>query len=180
MVYNSWYATGFDVRDQQQRELAREAARLGAEVFVVDDGWFVGRDSDRAGLGDWVPDPAKFPEGLESLIAEVSGLGMRFGIWVEPESVNAASSLYRQHPEWVYRGEQRPLVPLRNQYILDFGRADVVAWAKAWLRDLLSRFDITYLKWDLNRVVTDGGRPGDPTGRDWSAQHAEGTWTSCG
>src|SRR5690606_20324972 len=118
IVYNSWYATTFDVRPEHQAELAEAAAELGAEVFVVDDGWFRGRTSDRAGLGDWTPDPAKFPDGLDPLITAVTGLGLRFGIWVEPEAVNPDSDLYRAHPDWVYRAGDRPLVTVRNQYLL--------------------------------------------------------------
>lgn len=174
IVYNSWYATEFDVRPDHQLALAERAARIGAEVFVVDDGWFAGRDNDRAGLGDWFPDPHHFPEGLDPLIAGVQALGMRFGIWVEPEAVNPDSRLYREHPEWVYRAGERPLVTVRNQYVLDFGRTEVVEWTLGWLRDLLSDQRITYLKWDMNRPISDGGRPGDRHGRQWQVQHAEG------
>jgi len=174
VVYNSWYATTFDIASEQQVDLARQASDLGAEVFVVDDGWFAGRVDDTAGLGDWTPDPVKFPLGLGPLIDEVTRLGLRFGIWVEPECVNPHSDLYRQHPEWVYRAGERPLTSMRNQYVLDFGRPDVVSWACEWLRGLLADDRITYLKWDLNRPITDGGRPGDPHGRAWSTQHAEG------
>ncbi|MFC7624191.1 alpha-galactosidase [Microlunatus sp. GCM10028923] len=174
IVYNSWYATEFDVRPEHQAALAEVAAELGAEVFVVDDGWFAGRTSDRAGLGDWTPDPAKFPHGLDPLITSVTGLGMRFGIWVEPEAVNPDSDLYRAHPDWVYRAGDRPLVTVRNQYLLDFGRPEVVAWCEQTLRTLLADHRISYLKWDMNRPVSDGGRPGDDHGRQWPVQHVEG------
>ncbi|MGI5130683.1 alpha-galactosidase [Pseudonocardia sp. CA-107938] len=171
VVYNSWYATGFDVRVDHQLALADVAADLGAEVFVVDDGWFVGRTSDRAGLGDWHVDPEKFPDGLEPLVTGVLERGMRFGLWIEPESVNPDSDLYRAHPDWVYRAGDRPLTTMRNQYVLDLGRPEVKAWAAATLRRLLTRYPITYLKWDMNRAVTDGGRPGDPHSREWSVAH---------
>lgn len=174
IVYNSWYATTFDVRVEHQLGLAKRAAALGVEVFVVDDGWFSGRDDDRAGLGDWWPDAKKFPEGLAPLVSGVVALGLRFGIWVEPEAVSPRSRLYAEHPDWVYRAGDRPLVTVRNQYVLDFGRAEVVDWAKGWLRELLSDHRITYLKWDMNRPVSDGGRPGDMHGREWSVQHARG------
>ena len=174
IVYNSWYATTFDVRPEQQLALADRAAALGVEAFVVDDGWFSGRDDDKGGLGDWWPDERKFPDGLDPLIAGVLERGMRFGIWVEPEAVNPRSRLFEEHPEWVYRAGDRPLVTVRNQYVLDFGRREVVDWAKGWLRDLLSDRRITYLKWDMNRPVSDGGRPGDLHGREWSIQHAAG------
>ena len=171
VVYNSWYATGFDVRAEHQLALADVAADLGAEVFVVDDGWFVGRTSDEAGLGDWCVDPDKFPDGLEPLVKGVLARGLQFGLWIEPEAVNPDSELYRSHPDWVYRAGARPLLTIRNQYVLDLGRPDVEAWAAATLRRLLTEQPITYLKWDMNRAVTDGGRPGDPRGREWSIAH---------
>ncbi|SEQ72553.1 alpha-galactosidase [Microlunatus flavus] len=171
VVYNSWYATTFAVDVDHQRALADVAAGLGVEVFVVDDGWLWGRDSDRAGLGDWTPDPVKFPDGLGPLTDAVLAHGMRFGIWVEPEAVNPDSDLYRAHPDWVYRAGDRPLVTKRHQLVLDLGRPEVLTWTLGWLRDLLSAHPITYLKWDMNRPVTDGGRPGDPYGRQWAVQH---------
>jgi alpha-galactosidase len=171
VVYNSWYATGFDVRVEHQLALADVAAEIGVEVFVVDDGWFAGRTSDRSGLGDWNPDPAKFPDGLGPLATGVLDRGMRFGLWVEPEAVNPDSDLFRAHPDWVYRAGGRPLTTMRNQYVLDLGRPDVEQWAAAMLRRLLTEHPITYLKWDMNRAVSDGGRPGDPRGREWSLQH---------
>ncbi|WP_163743693.1 alpha-galactosidase [Phytoactinopolyspora halotolerans] len=174
VVYNSWYATEFDVRPEHQLKLADVAAEIGAEVFVVDDGWFTGRTSDRAGLGDWMPDPETFPDGLDPLVDGVRHRGMRFGLWVEPEAVNPDSDLYRAHPDWVYRVDGRQLTTVRNQLVLDFGRDDVVTWAEDTLRRLLSRYPVTYLKWDMNRPVSDGGRPGDPHGAQWSVQHAAG------
>jgi alpha-galactosidase len=174
IIYNSWYATTFDVRLDQQLGLADRAAALGVEAFVVDDGWFSGRDDDRGGLGDWWPDERAFPDGLDPLVTGVLERGMRFGIWVEPEAVNPRSRLFEEHPDWVYRAGDRPLVTVRNQYVLDFGRPAVVEWAKGWLRDLLADERITYLKWDMNRPVSDGGRPGDLHGREWAIQHAEG------
>jgi alpha-galactosidase len=153
IVYNSWYATGFDVQVEHQLALADVAAELGVEVFVVDDGWFRGRTSDRAGLGDWFVDPEKFPDGLEPLIKGVLDRGMRFGLWVEPEAVNPDSDLYRARPDWVHQ----PLLTLRNQYVLDLGRPEVEAWSGSMLRRLLTEHPISYLKWDMNRAITLGG-----------------------
>ncbi|TWF74510.1 alpha-galactosidase [Pseudonocardia hierapolitana] len=153
VVYNSWYATTFDVRVEHQLALADVAAELGVEVFVVDDGWFRGRTSDRAGLGDWFVDEEKFPDGLEALTKGVLDRGMRFGLWVEPEAVNPDSDLYRAHPDWVHQ----PLLTLRNQYVLDLGRPEVEAWAAAMLRRLLTEHPVSYLKWDMNRAITLGG-----------------------
>lgn len=174
VVYNSWYATQFAVEQSHQRRLAAAARELGAEVFVVDDGWFAGRSSDRAALGDWTADPVKFPHGLESLADDVLALGMRLGLWIEPEGVSPDSDLFRAHPDWVYRAGDRPLVTVRHQHVLDLGRPEVLDWIENTLRRLLADGRITYLKWDMNRPVSDGGRPGDPHGRQWSVQHAQG------
>lgn len=171
VVYNSWYATEFDVRVDHQRQLADIAADIGAEVFVVDDGWFAGRTSDRAGLGDWRTDPEKFPHGLGELAGHVLQKGMRFGLWVEPECVNPNSDLFRRHPDWIYHSADRPAKTIRNQYVLDLGREEVVTWVEDTIRKVLSSVPITYLKWDMNRPISDGGRSGDPRGREWSLQH---------
>lgn len=171
IVYNSWYATGFDVTLDHQIRLADAAAEIGAEAFVLDDGWFRNRNTGQAGLGDWTPDPAKFPAGLDPLISAVTDRGMRFGLWVEPEAVSPDSDLFRTHPEWVYRAGDRPLVTVRNQYVLDLGRSDVQEWLAGILRGVLADHRISYLKWDMNRPISDGGRPGDRHGREWSVQH---------
>ncbi|MGN6327281.1 alpha-galactosidase [Pseudolysinimonas sp.] len=174
IVYNSWMATTFDVRIDHQRALASIAAELGVEVFVLDDGWFRGRVDDRAGLGDWEEDPAKFPRGVRELAEHVEGLGMRFGLWVEPECVNPDSDLYRAHPDWIYRDPAREPITIRHQFVLDLGREEVVAFIEDMLRRVLRSAPIGYLKWDMNRPVTDGGRPGDPHGAEWPVQHARG------
>jgi alpha-galactosidase len=165
VVYNSWFATEFDVRAEEQLKLARTAAAIGVETFVVDDGWFVGRDDDRGGLGDWEPDPVKFPGGLAAFIAEVRALGLGFGLWVEPEGVSPRSRLYAEHPDWVYRIPGREMTTIRNQYVLDLGRDDAAAWAHATLDGLLARYDISYLKWDMNRPMTERGAGHDRDGR---------------
>lgn len=174
VIYNSWEATEFRVDAAHQYELATRAARIGVDAFVVDDGWFVGRTSDRSGLGDWHPDPAKFPDGFAAFAQSIVDLGLRFGLWVEPEAVNPDSDLYREHPDWVYRADDREPVLMRHQLVLDLGRAEVVEWIVATLRRLLTSTPISYLKWDMNRPITDGGRPGDPHGRQWSVQHTRG------
>lgn len=174
VIYNSWFSTGFDVDVHQQLALADVAAELGAEVFVLDDGWFAGRKDDTGGLGDWRVDPEKFPGGLEELAEGVIARGMRFGLWIEPEMVSADSEVFRDHPDWIYRSPDRTPVPSRHQYVLDLGRPEVLERVAGTLRELLSRYPITYLKWDMNRPVTDGGRPGDPWGGEWPLQHATG------
>ncbi|HEX3588339.1 MAG TPA: alpha-galactosidase [Pseudonocardiaceae bacterium] len=161
VLYNSWEATTFDVDEAGQRKLADLAADLGVELFVMDDGWFGARRDDHAGLGDWQPYPAAFPRGLRPLADHVHGLGMRFGIWVEPEMVNEDSDLYRAHPDWVVRQNHRRRTEIRNQLVLDFGRPDVAAWALDWLDRLVADNAVDYLKWDCNRPFTEAGRPGD-------------------
>ncbi len=171
VLYNSWYATGFDLNVDQQLGLAKTAASLGIEAFVVDDGWFAGRTVDTAGLGDWRPDPAIFPDGLRPLAEQVRALGMRFGLWVEPEAVNPNSDLYRAHPDWIYRTEAQPLTTIRNQYVLDLGRPEVEAWVTDMLREVVTQNTVEYLKWDMNRPITAGGRPGELTALQWSVDH---------
>ncbi|HEY1572820.1 MAG TPA: alpha-galactosidase [Pseudonocardiaceae bacterium] len=160
VLYNSWEATGFAVDDAGQRELASIAARVGVELFVMDDGWFGARRDDHAGLGDWTPYPAAFPDGLRPLAEHVHGLGMLFGLWVEPEMVNRDSDLYREHPDWVLHQADRRRTEVRNQLVLNFGRADVAEWAFGWLTALVGDHDVDYLKWDCNRPFTEAG-PGD-------------------
>ncbi|MCA1218471.1 alpha-galactosidase [Streptomyces sp. 8L] len=174
--YNSWEATGFDVDAAGQLDLARAAAGLGAELFVVDDGWFTGRADDTGGLGDWAPDPAAFPGGFDHFIGEVRALGMDFGIWVEPEAVSPASELYARHPEWAYHLDGRPATLVRNQLLLDLGRPDVQEFVLATLDGLLGAHDISYLKWDMNRPPTERGRPGGGPAetQDLDAAHVAG------
>ncbi|MEW2549710.1 alpha-galactosidase [Streptomyces sp. NPDC047002] len=176
VLYNSWEATGFAVDAATQLDLARTAAGLGAELFVVDDGWFPGRDDDTGGLGDWTPEPTAFPCGFDAFIREVRALGMDFGLWVEPEAISPRSALYARHPEWAYRIEGRPATLVRNQLLLDLGRPDVQEFVLATLDRLLGDHDIAYLKWDMNRPPTERGRPGGgpPETQDLDAAHVAG------
>ncbi|MGW8884270.1 alpha-galactosidase [Streptomyces sp. NPDC055749] len=175
VLYNSWEATAFDVSFDGQRELAELAARAGAELFVVDDGWFGARDSDRAGLGDWTPRSSAFPEGLRPLSDHVHGLGMQFGLWVEPEMVNPDSDLFRERPHWVLHLPDRTAHPLRNQLVLDFSRPEVTDWALGWLLRTVDTFGVDFLKWDFNRSFTEAGSTGGrPDGRRVFVEHALG------
>ncbi|MEU2927853.1 alpha-galactosidase [Streptomyces sp. NPDC007251] len=162
VLFNSWEATYFDISEEQQLALARRAAEIGVELFVVDDGWFGARTSDRAGLGDWTPNPDRFPHGLKPLADQVHGLGMQFGIWVEPEMVNPDSELYRAHPDWVQYQPGRKRTELRNQLVLNLAREDVQEYLWEQLDTLLSSAPIDYVKWDFNRCFTDAGWPGEP------------------
>jgi alpha-galactosidase len=161
VLYNSWEATSFNVTEDGQLRLAELAARLGVECFVVDDGWFTGRDHDRAGLGDWTVDRSKFPRGLGPLIDRVNGLGMRFGLWVEPEMVNPDSDLYRVHPDWVYHFANRARSEHRNQLVLNLARPDVAEWVLGTLDRLLGDNHIQFVKWDMNRPFSEPGWPAE-------------------
>ncbi len=162
VLYNSWEATTFAVNEAGQAELAEKAARLGVELFVMDDGWFGQRNDDHAGLGDWYVNPLKFPHGLGPLIAKVNSLGMKFGLWVEPEMVNPNSDLYRKHPEWAIHFQRRPRTEGRNQLVLNMARDDVKEHIFGLLDKLVSGNKIEFLKWDMNRHFSEPGWPDVP------------------
>jgi alpha-galactosidase len=153
VLYNSWYATEFHVEVASQIALAQKASDIGVELFMIDDGWFGQRNSDKAGLGDWWANPEKFPNGLSELISAVNGLGMEFGIWIEPEMVNPDSDLYRAHPDWVYRYPTREVMTRRNQYMLDMTNPEVIDYLTGLFDKLLSQNNIAYVKWDYNRAM---------------------------
>ncbi|MEJ1201674.1 MULTISPECIES: alpha-galactosidase [unclassified Streptomyces] len=177
VLYNSWEATSFEVSEDNQLALARRAADLGAELFVLDDGWFRGRDDDRAGLGDWTPHPGRFPRGLRPLADEVHRLGMAFGLWVEPEMVNADSDLFRHHPDWVLHLPDRTATELRNQLVLDFSRQEVTEWALSRLREVVVENAVDFLKWDFNRSFTEAGvHAAGPDARRVHVEHARGLY----
>ncbi len=148
---NSWEALGFNLSEVGLIALAEDAASLGIERFVLDDGWFGGRRDDRTSLGDWTVSPDVFPNGLGPLIARVHELGMDFGLWVEPEMVSPDSDLYRAHPEWCLHHEGRARPTMRGQLALDMGREDVREYLFARLDAILRENAIAYLKWDHNR-----------------------------
>lgn len=177
VLYNSWEATSFDVSLQGQLALAERAARVGAELFVVDDGWFGRRTDDTRGLGDWTPNPDRFPDGLHTLVRGVRALGMSFGLWVEPEMVNPDSELYRAHPDWVMNMPGRERRTLRNQLVLNFAREDVREWALEWLTRLIHDYALDFLKWDMNRPFSQAGWPEnhEDQGSLWF-EHVEGVY----
>ncbi|WP_369195141.1 alpha-galactosidase [Streptomyces djakartensis] len=176
VLFNSWEATGFDISERQQRALAERAAALGVELFVVDDGWFGARTGDGAGLGDWTPNPDRFPDGLAPLAAHVHALGMQFGIWVEPEMVNPDSDLYRAHPDWVQYQPGRKRTEFRNQLVLNLAREDVRQYLWEQLDGLLSSAPVDYVKWDFNRCFTDAGWPQDPYPQRLWVDHVRGLY----
>ena len=149
--YNCWEAVYFRHDLATLSDIADRAAALGAERFVLDDGWFGKRDDDTASLGDWTVDARKWPDGLHPLIAKVHGLGMTFGLWVEPEMVNLDSDLARAHPDWILGPDDQ--IEGRQQRVLDLARDDVRLHLFGQLNALLSEYDIDYLKWDHNRLL---------------------------
>lgn len=178
VLYNSWEATYFDINEEQQVKLAEAAASIGVELFVVDDGWFGTRNSDKSGLGDWYVNQRKFPQGLNGLISKVNSLGMDFGLWVEPEMVNPDSELYRAHPDWVYHFPTRQRTEIRNQLILNLAREDVRQHIFDSLNELLSTYRITFIKWDMNRNFSEPGYPAAPVSeqREIWVRHAWGLY----
>jgi alpha-galactosidase len=162
VILNSWEAVYFDHDLDRLRRLAERAAEVGVERFVLDDGWFRGRRSDDAGLGDWYVDPAVWPDGLGPLADHVHALGMDFGLWFEPEMVNPDSDLARAHPDWIL-GPARGRGPTsRHQYVLDVARPGAWAYLLDRIDALVSEYGISYLKWDHNRELHEAVHgPGD-------------------
>ncbi|GAA1304884.1 alpha-galactosidase [Pseudonocardia xinjiangensis] len=157
VVLNTWEAVYFDHDLDRLIELARAGADVGAERYVLDDGWFRRRRDDKAGLGDWYVDEDVWPRGLHPLVDEVRRLGMQFGLWVEPEMVNPDSDLARAHPDWILAtGGRQPLLS-RSQQVLDLARPEVSAYLLERLDALLAEYPIAYLKWDHNRDLLDAG-----------------------
>lgn len=154
VLYNSWEATEFKVSCDEQIKLAKKAKELGAELFVVDDGWFGERDGIDNGLGDWYVNEKKFPNGLNQLIAAVKDMDMKFGIWFEPEMVNPKSQLYKDHPDWIYNFKTRESDTSRGQYVLNLSKDEVKEFIYNTLDQMLSTYDIDYIKWDANRPIS--------------------------
>lgn len=160
--YNTWEGIYFDHDIATLKDLAERAAQVGAERFVLDDGWFIGRHDDTAGLGDWFVDQQKYPDGLTPLIEHIKTLGMEFGLWFEPEMVNPNSDLFRQHPDWVLGTPPNPQLGFRNQLVLDLSREEVIEYLFERIDTLLTEYDIAYIKWDMNRDIN---HPGNASGQ---------------
>lgn len=159
---NTWEGIFFDHNPDYIMKMATQAAQMGVERFIIDDGWFGHRDDDYQGLGDWYLDERKYPNGLEPVIKHVKDLGMEFGIWVEPEMINKNSNLYRAHPDWLLelQGYQQP--EGRHQYVLDLQNPNVFDHLLERLTWLLGSYDIDYIKWDMNREIVQAGHNGHP------------------
>ncbi|MDQ8692769.1 alpha-galactosidase [Streptococcus sp. IsoGale022] len=155
VLINNWEATYFDFSENQLLDLAEKAQEVGVELFVLDDGWFGQRTNDRAGLGDWFVNPERLPQGLGSLAERIHGLGMKFGLWFEPEMVNKDSQLYRAHPDWLLAVPDRQPHHGRNQFVLDYSRPEVVDEIFERLSAVIEEAQLDYIKWDMNRPLTD-------------------------
>lgn len=155
ILINNWEATYFDFTEERIVEIAEKAKECGVELFVLDDGWFGQRSSDKAGLGDWVANRERLPQGIEGLAERISSLGMKFGLWFEPEMVNKDSDLYRAHPDWILQVPERTNSHGRFQHVLDFSRKEVVDAIYEMMSKILGNAKISYVKWDMNRSITE-------------------------
>jgi alpha-galactosidase len=171
VLLNNWEGTYFDFDHERLIGMAREAKALGIELFVLDDGWFGARNSDHLGLGDWTVNRAKLSKGLDGLAAEVHEMGLQFGLWIEPEMVNADSDLFRAHPDWTIGVPGRPRTEQRQQLVLDLAQPAVVDHLADAIGEILAAAPIDYVKWDWNRFVTEPWTPAVPADRQGEFFH---------
>ena len=155
ILNNNWEATYFDFTEDRLVEIAAKAKECGVELFVLDDGWFGERNNDQAGLGDWIANRERLPRGIKGLSERIEALGMKFGLWFEPEMTNKDSDLYRAHPDWILQTPERSASHGRYQYVLDFSRKEVVDCIYKMMYQILSESRISYIKWDMNRSITE-------------------------
>jgi len=174
ILINNWEATYFNFNEEKLLEIAHAGAELGMELFVLDDGWFGCRDSDNSSLGDWVVDKKKLPNGLSHLASLVEEKGLQFGLWFEPEMISPNSSLYKNHPDWCLQVHDRAPMAFpsqRNQLVLDLSRKEVCDAIIDMMSDILSSGPISYVKWDMNRSMTDVGSTSLPSVRQMEVFH---------
>ena len=171
VLINNWEATYFNFNEELLVSIASEAKNMGVELFVLDDGWFGKRNTDNCSLGDWFADLNKLPAGIGSLSEKITALGMKFGLWFEPEMVSPDSDLYRAHPDWCIHVKDRPRTEGRQQLILDFSRACVREYIVDVMGKIFSSSKISYVKWDMNRHMTEIGSAGLPAGRQRETAH---------
>ena len=157
VLINNWEATYFDFDEDKIVAIAEKAAKVGIDTMVLDDGWFSSRINDSCGLGDWYENRDRLPNGLEGLAKRINALGMRFGLWFEPEMVNPGTELIKNHPDWIIHTKGRESYQVRNQYTLDLSREDVCDYIIDTLSGILSRANIEYVKWDMNRYMSAPG-----------------------
>ncbi len=157
IVINNWEATYFDISEEKILNFLQGCKGLGIDTMVLDDAWFGHRDNDQSSLGDWFVDKRKFPNGLQKIIDTCHGQGMNFGIWFEPEMISEDSELYRAHPDWCIHTDNRVPKVGRNQLVLDLSREEIVDYVFHVISDFLTENPIDYVKWDMNRNITDNG-----------------------
>ena len=173
ILINNWEATYFDFDTDKLLAIAREASALGIEMLVMDDGWFGCRNDDNSSLGDWKVNEEKLKGGLKYLVDEVNKLGMKFGIWLEPEMISPDSNLYREHPDWAFAIPGRTGSLSRNQYVLDLTRQEVRDCVYDMIASVLRSANIEYVKWDMNRQLSDMGSSGLPADRQGELFHRQ-------
>jgi alpha-galactosidase len=155
IAFNNWEATYFNYNETTLVSLAKEASKMGMELFVLDDGWFGSREDDTTSLGDWMVNTKKFPNGLSSLSKRIHSLGLMFGLWCEPEMISKKSILFEKHPEWLVQQPNRKVSPGRNQFLLDLTREDVRNYLFETLSEIWKVAEVDYVKWDMNRTFSD-------------------------
>jgi alpha-galactosidase len=155
ILINNWEATYFDFNEEKIVEIASTANNLGIELFVLDDGWFGERHDDTSSLGDWFENKDKLPNGIKGLSEKVEALGMKFGLWFEPEMVSKGTKLFEEHPDWIISTPERRASHGRNQFILDFSRPEVVDHIFTLMDNIINDSKISYIKWDMNRYITE-------------------------
>lgn len=173
ILINNWEATYFDFDTDKLLAIAKEASALGIEMLVMDDGWFGCRNDDNTSLGDWQVNEDKLKGGLKYLVDEVNKLGMKFGIWLEPEMISPDSNLYREHPDWAFVVPGRTGSLARNQYVLDLTRQEVRDYVYEMIAAVLRSSNIEYVKWDMNRQLSDMGSCGLPADRQGELYHRQ-------
>ncbi|MGN0504943.1 MAG: alpha-galactosidase [Lachnospiraceae bacterium] len=171
VLLNSWEAAYFDFNEAKLLRLAKEAKDVGIELFVLDDGWFGKRDNDTCSLGDWEVNTKKLPNGIDGLCRKIKAMGLEFGLWVEPEMVNTDSDLYRAHPDWTLAIPDKPHSEGRNQRVLDLTRTEVQDFIIEKMSEVFSSADISYVKWDMNRILTDYFSQALPAERQGEVAH---------
>lgn len=171
ILINNWEATYFDFTEEKLLQIAGKAKECGVELFVLDDGWFGQRNTEHAGLGDWTANTDKLPSGIAGLSEKIEKMGMMFGLWFEPEMVNKDSDLYREHPDWILQAPGRKPSHGRFQYVLDFSRKEVVDRIYEMMAKLLSEAKISYVKWDMNRSITECRSASLPADRQGEVYH---------
>lgn len=157
IIVNSWEAFYFDINEDKLLKLADVAKYIGAEIFVVDDGWFRGRNDDSSSLGDWKPAPNKFPGGMKNFVKVIKEKGLKFGIWIEPEMINPDSQLYRKYPDWCYHFKGRKRIEMRHQLVLNITKSEVKDYIKGVLKYIIDEYEPDYIKWDMNRYISQTG-----------------------